>query len=90
MTAMERRQSVIEASLTANTEATKAVAIATEEIKKNTADLVDIFAAARTTSTVFKRAAKFTTWLGGLSVAVTALWILIAAVKDGKPPSFSP
>lgn len=59
-------------------------------INKNTSDLVELFKNAKSGATVIIAMVKFAKWIGGLAVAIAAIWIVFNAIRTGVPPTGVP
>lgn len=70
----------LKAKLDTNTTDTKA-------IKENTDFLVTLFSGAKAGARLIILLGKIAKWVGGIAIAVTATWTLVAAFKTGIPPS---
>lgn len=91
MLEFENRLVTVEASIIALREEIQANSAATLRTEYNTSELVSMF---KTTKGITRKGVKFGLWvattlkyMGGLALAIGAIWAVVSSILSGKPPS---
>lgn len=87
LTQAEHARATLTNNVVSLTEAMAANTLVTEETKKNTQDIVDLFFGIQKSTKFLIRLLGAVKWLGGIAGAFTAIYVLYTIYKTGEVPA---